>query len=208
MQRYFLSISVVVAVIVGWWFLAANDFDTFSRKLSEALQQDSLLSEQQLFIPSKANLKSALSVHFGHLERLRGFESEQLSPLWQAKYKVFETTLSEKIAQLKSYSSEPAAYDLLPAFAEKQDDVETLEKWLAQAPEFFEAGKSVLKCDDPAKLQAAISAQQQFYFFLQNDLSEKADEEALASAQLAVKDFVGFLNSMANEQDRNADDTD
>ena len=92
-----------------------------------------------------------------------------------------------------------------------EEQFSEIVKKLNGFPYYFSKAKSIIKNPSKAKLEYAISSYSQDYFYLKNELSllirkpdilkedqidfSKKNEEA----QLAVKDFVAFLNSQLFE---------
>lgn len=154
------------------------------------LRQDSM--SHVFFIPTKENLKSELTFYHELLSQLKNFSPVKEDSI---RYDSLNLVLQNKIDKTKGWTSGLNNYDLQEIIEEQfSKDVFLQKKYLEQVPLFYKKGKVVLKKESLEELDFYIKKQIQVYWFLKKEFSENEP------AQMAVKDFIGFLNSIKVER--------
>lgn len=187
-DSYLLLLSVTAFLFLHSCKNASSELDFLNEKIETHL--DSM--NQVFFIPNKENLKSELTFYHELLSDL-----EQISPARKDSARVdsIQFVLRENIEKTKGWTSGLENYDLQKIIETQfSKDVFLQKEYLSQVPLFYEKGKAVLKKEALAELDTPIQKQIEIYWFLKNEFGENEE------VQIAVKDFIGFLNSVKNEK--------
>ena len=165
----------------------SNQLKLLNEKLTA--HQDSM--KQIFFIPTKENLTAELTFYHESLSEL---EKISLSKKDSSRGDSLKIAFKNQIEKSKNWTTDLENYDLQKIIEEQFSKTIFLEKnHLEQVPLFYKEGKVVLKKEALTNLDSHIQKQTEIYWVLKNEFSENQD------AQIAVKDFIGFLNSVKIE---------
>jgi len=190
--RFFISWQVTTIFFLFFYSCQSGEHHLKLLNKKLAIHQDSM--KQVFFIPTKENLKSELTFYHELLSDLGKISVEKKDSFQVDSLK---NVLKIQIKKSKGWTTDLGSYDLQKIIEQQFSTAVFLEKeYSREIPLFYKKGKAILKKEALANLDFHIQKQIEVYWFLKNEVSENQE------AQIAVKDFIGFLNSIKIEQTR------
>ena len=184
--------------------------------LYEALKAEPVHKFTAIELFQKKDTISSMNYYQNLQDDLADFFPSRLNESNQVLLNTVSAFLRHKIYLLKiAEEGDPSIYSPISilkknAKNEEQTNEEQFEKiiqGLEKIPQYFSEVKAVIKNPDKEQLQLAVKAFSNDYFFLKNDLPgliRKPDilkdvqidfSNKNQKAQIAIKDFLAFLNS-------------
>lgn len=128
------------------------------------------------------------------------------------KIKDYLQSTSEAIAKQQVHRKDPSYYDLSPVFRKLsqtssitvEQKTTLLQTWFKQLPDYYQTAIDNLEHPDHNRITAALQQQIDFYRLCKKAIASKSptkhfDPAITQSAQVAIKDYIAFLNSQQFE---------
>ncbi|MDX1666007.1 MAG: hypothetical protein R3350_02210 [Saprospiraceae bacterium] len=215
-MRVLVSLSCLVLYACGG---ALPEPPEVIRTVELALETEIFHSSDPLRLPSPADIREGIADCDTLLSILTPYPEDQLSETDRRAFQILESRLVERKNYLLDFRRDPARYNLggiaarylLARDLSEAEKVRYLQECLQYAPLFFDLAKRNLSAPLPEQTALGIRKQEKTLMFFYGELADsleafrldasKAKElsRELMGAELAVKDYLAYCNSLMFE---------